>query len=90
MIGKVNPVSLERINRRSVPTTETSLALVAVYFAGKYTWELAQVKIWRTRMVPTVGPETYLEGPVLGISHKQPERQEHSPSDQQMGCPKLY
>ena len=86
----VNPVSLECINRLSVPTTETSLALVAVYFVGKYTRELEQVKIWCTRMVPTVGPETYLEGPVLDISHKQPERQEHSPSDQPMGFPKLY
>ena len=63
----VNPVSLECINRQSVPTTETSLALVAVYFVGKYTWELAQIRIWATPTVPTVGRETYLEGPVLDI-----------------------
>ena len=45
----------------SDPTTETGLALAAVYFGGKYMWELGQDRVWTATTVPTVGPETYLE-----------------------------
>ena len=45
----------------SAPITETGLALVAVDFGGKYTQELGQVRVWAGPIVPTAGPETYLE-----------------------------
>ena len=45
----------------SVPTTETGLALAAMNFGDKYTWELGQIRVWAAPTVPVVGPETYLE-----------------------------
>ena len=62
MIGLVNPVSVEYLNRQqSVPTTEMGLALAAVHFGGKNTRELGQVRVWAGPTGPTAGPETCLE-----------------------------
>lgn len=45
----------------SVPTTETSLALAAVGFGGKYMWELGQVRVPADATDPTAGSETSIE-----------------------------
>ena len=54
----------------STPTTETSLAFIALDIGSKYMQELGQIRVWTGPTVPTADPENYLEA-LKGFLGKQ-------------------
>lgn len=66
---------LECINRQSVSSS---------VLCGEIHVELAQIRIWATPTVPTVGPETYLGGSSAGHFTQTASKTRTQPRDQQM------